>query len=356
MAPVVVALEPMRNGVLALSAAVVLLGLFLVLERSLGLIARLRINRREPTLTRLVYRVAENPSNIPADFRRLSRFDRKLVRSILLGLALDLRGETGDGIATLYRQLGFLKADLARLKSWRAVKRARAAADLGLIHFADAVPALLNALHDRDLRVRQAAVWAVGQVGGPTSLTSLVRLLGDQSLPVAQRAQEVLAERGREVVDAILAYAGSTASRAGRLATIELIGWLRITTGSHLLLGFMSDMDPEVRVKSVKAAAAIGDPNFLQTFHARLEDSSWPVRCQAAKGLSLIGSPESVPRLTIALRDPQWWVRFYAATALAELGAAGEAALSNALADPMPSVRDMARYLLERGDMVPALP
>jgi HEAT repeat protein len=355
MAPAV-GLEPLRNGVLALAAAVLLLALFLVLERSIALITRLRVGRRESALTRLVYRVLQNPTNIPPEFGRLRRFDRKLVRSILLGLALDLRGETGDAIAMLYRRLGFLKGDLTRLNSWRAVKRASAAADLGLIHFADAVPALLHALSDTDIRVRQAAVWAVGQVGSPTSLASLVRLLGDPSLTVSHRVQEVLAERGREVVDAIINYAGNTASRGGRLAAIELIGWLRITTGTHLLLGFMTDMDPEVRVKTVKAAAAIGDPGFLQVFHAGLQDSSWPVRCQAAKGLSLIGSPESVQPLSVALRDDQWWVRFYAATALAELGPPGEEELNRALQDPRPEVRDMARYLLERGDVVPALP
>jgi HEAT repeat protein len=352
----VLALEPLRNGVLALAATVILLALFLVIERGLGGITRFRTNRREPELTRLIYRVLQGTSSPAGNFRRLSRFDRQLVRSILLGLALDLRGETGEAIATLYRQLGFLRADLARLKSWRTNRRAGAAADLGLIHFPDAVPALVGALHDPDVRVRQAAVWAVGQVGPPEALAGLVPLLGDPSLAVSHRVQEVLAERGREVVAAMLSYAGGTSSRAGRLAAIELFGWLRITTASDLLLVYMSDLDPEVRVKSVKAAAAIGDPRFLETFHAALADPSWAVRCQAAKGLSLFGSPESVPRLTVALRDQQWWVRFYAATALAEGGPAGTEALSRALQDPEPSVRDMARYLLERGEMVPALP
>jgi hypothetical protein len=56
------------------------------------------------------------------------------------------------------------------------------------------------------------------------------------------------------------------------------------------------------------------------------------------------------------LRDRQWWVRFYAATALAEVGQLGELALRDALEDPEPSVRAMARYLLERGEAVPCLP
>jgi HEAT repeat protein len=352
----VVALEPLKNGVLILAGAVVLLALFILVERSIAGLVAARAGRREPRLSRLVYRAVQSSPVDAKDFRRLSRFDRKLVRSILLGLALDLRGDTGEAISDLYRKLGFIKRDLRRLRSWRATTRANAAADLGLIHCPESMPALLEAIKDSDVRVRQAALWAIGQVGTTAALAGLVRLLGDPSLVVAHRAQEVLVERGREVADAILSYAASTASRAGRLASIELIGWLRITAGSDLLLVCMSDLDPEIRVKSVKAAAAIGDPRFLETFHARLEDPRWEVRCQAAKGLSLFGSPSSVPRLSAALRDKHWWVRFYAATALAEVGPSGEAALSSALQDPEPSVHDMAHYLLGRGSALPALP
>src|ERR687892_690044 len=85
----------------------------------------------------------------------------------------------------------------------------------------------------------------------------------------------------------------------------------------------------ETRIKVVKAAAAIGDPRFLEPFHHALEDPQWEVRCQAARGLSVLGSPRSVPRLSRALCDPQWWVRFYAGVALAEVGAVGKAALTD---------------------------
>lgn len=355
MAPVV-AVEPMTIAVLGLAAAVVLLAALLLVQRTVVLLTQVRTSRREPILTRLVYEAVQASPLQPNRLTRLSRFDRKVVRSILLGLALDLRGDTAEAIAELYQHLGFLKRDLARIRSWRATVRAGAAADLGVIHAPSAVPALMKALDDGDIRVRQAAVWALGQVASPATLTGLLRLLGDRSLIVAHRALEILAERGREVVPAIVAYAETTASRSGRLAAIQLIGWLRITTGAHLLRTFMRDLDPEIRVKSVKAAAAIGDPSFLEMFHTCLDDSSWPVRCQAAKGLSLFGSPDSVPRLSRALRDQHWWVRFYAATALSEVGPPGEAALNGALSDADSNVRDMARYLLGRGQAVPALP
>jgi HEAT repeat protein len=199
-------------------------------------------------------------------------------------------------------------------------------------------------------------VWAAGQVGGPETLVTLIPLLGDTDRVVGRRAQEVLVERGRVVAPEILAYAGHTTNRNGRLAAIELMGWLRIASGVELLILSMSDLEPEVRIKSVKAAAAIGDPSFVESFHRALNDPRWEVRCQAAKGLSGLGSSESIARLNIALRDAHWWVRFYAATALAEIGGAGERALQSALLDPEPQVREMARYLVERGDAVPALP
>ena len=66
----------------------------------------------------------------------------------------------------------------------------------------------------------------------------------------------------------------------------------------------MSDLDPEVRVKSVKAAAAIGDPRFMPVFHRLLDDPRWEVRCQAAKGLSCLGAPIRFPFSSGAPRCP----------------------------------------------------
>jgi HEAT repeat protein len=354
MAPGVL-LEPLRSAVFALSAAVLLLLLVLLVERTFATVRSARTERRAGLLTTNVYRAIQNAGST-LSLGKLSRFDRRVVRGILLRLAIDLRGDSGDDIAALYRSLGFLQADLKRLGSWRSMRRASAAADLGLIRTVDAVPALSKILDDPDVRVRQTAVWALGQVGGPETLAALVRLLGDPSRIVARRVLEVLAERGQEIQAAIMTYAARTAVRAGRLAAIELLGWLRVAEAAELLVDFMGDLDPEVRVKSVKAAAAIGDPRFLDVFHRLLDDPRWEVRCQAAKGLGVFGSPASVPRLDQSLRDPSWWVRFYAATALSEAGLPGEEVLQRALSDPQPPVREMARYLLERGDAVPALP
>jgi HEAT repeat protein len=353
--PPVVVLEPLRAAVFALAGAIALLLLVLLVERAVSSFQKSRVGRKEALLTELVHRAIQAVPDV-SEVGALSRFDRRVVRGILLGLAPDLRGETGEAIAELYSSLGLLRGDLKRLRSWRAITRANVAADLGLVRTAEALPALTKALDDPDVRVREATVWALGQSGGPDTLAALVRLLGDSSVTVARRAQEVLAERGHEVKDAIQNYAARSTNRSGRLAAIELLGWLRISGGAEILVDFMGALDPEVRVKSVKAAAAVGDPRFMGVFHRLLSDPRWEVRCQAAKGLTVFGSPDSVPFLEKSLRDQHWWVRFYAATALSEAGPRGEEILQQALGDPDPPVRNMARYLLERGSAVPVLP
>ncbi len=354
--PSTVTLEVLRTCALALAVAVVMLALLLLAERIVAALFARRVRRREAELAPLVYQAIHDAAVPPAMPGKLTRFDRRVVRGILLRLSLDLRGDTGERIALLYQRLGLLQADQARLGSWGAIRRTRAAVDLGLIRAVPALPALIGAIDDGDTRVRQAAAWAVGQVGDREALLILIGLLGDPSGVVARRAQEVLADRGREVEDALLSYAGQAASREGRLRALELLGWLRIPESVELLLRLMGDPDSEIRIKAVKAATAIGDPRFLEPFHHAMDDARWEVRCQAARGLSVLGSPLSVPRLSLALRDPQWWVRFYAGVALAEVGASGKAALTDAVAGRPSPAHDMARYVLERGAAVPALP
>ncbi len=350
------ALNLLRIAVLAMAGGVLLLLAAVLCQHAWRRLTATHRRRREATLTPLLYGLLQDPAPEHTRFGRLSRADRRIIRDALLRLSLDIRGDAGDAIQAVYRDLGLLAADAAGLRSRRAARRARAAADLGLVGATDALPALRAALDDPDLPVRRAAVWAVGQVGDRQALAELVSRLGDPSENIGRRVQEVVAVRGHEVEQEILDYVAATESRPGRLAGVELIGWLRIAAGVPLLLRLIDDPDAETRIKSVKAAAAIGDPRFLAPFHERLRDAQWEVRCQAAKGLGVLGSPTSVPHLDAALRDQQWWVRFYAAAALAEIGSSGAAALTGALADPEPKVAGMARYLLERGHAVPALP
>lgn len=340
----------------AMAALVALLFVLLLAQRGLASLASGHVGRREAALRPLLFEALEEAGAVPGLRRALRPFDRFVLRTMLLRLALDLRGDESRAIADLYRDLGLLAAELRALGSWRVRRRAAAAANLATLRMPGIQRRLVRALDDPDRTVRVALIRAIGEIGDRHALVALVRRLGERSPTVVRQVEQVLIERGREIVPEIVAYAEQSPHVRGRRAAVEVLGLLRTPVAANLLLGLVRHPDRELRIRAVKAAAAIGDPRFLDAFHELLADPVWAVRCQAAKGLGALGSATSVPLLQAALGDDHWWVRFYAAVALAELGGAGHAALRAAVADPEPLVRDMARYLVERGPVLPALP
>jgi HEAT repeat protein len=342
--------------VATMAAITALLFVLLLIQRGLASVTSAHVRRREAVLGPLLLQALETPEAVARLRHALRPLDRSVLRMMLLRLALDLRGEESRAIADLYRTLGLLDAELQALGSWRARRRAAAAANLATLRMPRVQRHLIRALDDPDRTVRVALVRAIGEIGDQTALLALLRRLGERSPTIARQVEQVLVERGREVIPEIVAYARTSPSLRGRRAAVEVLGLLRAPLAADLLLDLVRHPDRELRIRAVKAAASIGDPRFLEAFHESLADPSWVIRCQAAKGLGTLGSPTSVPLLRAALGDEHWWVRFYAAVALAELGEPGHAALQAAVADPEPTVRDMARYLVERGPLLPALP
>ena len=342
--------------VASMAALIGLVFVLMIAQRLLASIVNGYARRREQILTPWLLRALEDPDSLPPLRRVLRPFDRLVVRNVLLRLALDLRGEDSRAIADLYRELGLLDDELRGLSAWRTGRRAAAAANLATLRMPRIQRQLVRALDDPERRVRIALIRALGEIGDRQALLALIPRLGERSPTVVRQVEQVLVDRGREVVSEIVAYATATTKRRGRRAAVEVLGLLRAPAAADLLLELVRDPDRELRIRSVKAAAAIGDPRFLEAFHELLTDAVWEVRCQAAKGLGTLGSPTSVELLRTALADQHWWVRFYAAVALAELGVAGHTALEAATDDAEPTVRDMARYLLARGALLPVLP
>ena len=342
--------------VAAMGALVLVVFVLLLAQRAVASIVSAHLRRREAALGPVLLRALHSPVAIPRLRRALRPFDRYVIRTMLLRLALDLRGEEARGIADLYRELGLLDAELDALASWRARRRAAAAANLATLRMPRIQRQLIRALGDPARTVRIALIRALGEIGDRQALLALIRRLGERSPTVVRQVEEVLLERGREVLPEIVAYAESSRTLRGQRAAVEVLGLLRAPLAADLLLDLVRRPDRGLRLRAVRAAAAIGDPRFLPAFGELLTDASWEIRCQAAKGLGALGSPGSVPGLRAALADDHWWVRFYAAVALAELGESGHTALRAGLADPEPTVRAMARYRLERGPLLPALP
>ena len=81
---------------------------------------------------------------------------------------------------------------LENLESDDPILRWGAAAALGRIGAAEAVPALIEALGDEDWRVRRNAAWALGQIGEASALPHLARLSRDPVDAVQEMAGEAV--------------------------------------------------------------------------------------------------------------------------------------------------------------------
>ena len=167
---------------------------------------------------------------------------------------------------------------------WSA--RQGAAWALGIIRDAAAVPGLLNRLDDADGEVRVAAAAALGEIGDPASVPGLLRLLHHEFSDLSAAAAEALAHIGLPAVPG--------------------------------LLRLLYEGDGEVRAAAAEALGHIGEP-ALEGLVTALHHSIEEVRWAAVEALGAIGTP-AVPSLVEALRDPSRVVREAATAALGKIG------------------------------------
>jgi len=201
---------------------------------------------------------------------------------------------------------GFLKPklstrylDLARRESQIPRVRVAAAQVLGDLGPAarNAVPALVEALRDRDPTLRRNAAFALGKIRAKPALVvpALAGLLSDRNEEVRMYAAIALKKFGSQAVSAV--------------------------------------------------------PDLI----AALTDRNWQVRDRAALALGAIGKKQGgvVPALEEALQDEHRYVRSSAATALASLAPhtrSARAALAQARYDPDAEVRYSANVAMRQMD------
>ncbi len=276
---------------------------------------------------------------------------REAAVDFLLDHSEVVRGEARDRISRALEGLGFVDQETARLGSRSWWHRASAADRLGLSRSPRAIEALTQHLEDADGDVRLRAAKALGMIGGQAAIRPLVAALAQPSRWSTLRVAEILASMGGGVESELVAT-WHTMPRVSRLATLDILGRLRIPGSAAFLLERLSDEDPDLRARAAHALGKLGDPTVHRGLIGCLRDPEWPVRAMAAKALGRIRAAEGVEPLTALLQDRQWWARSNAAEALRDLGARGAAALLKALDAPDPFARHQAVLMLEQSGVI----
>jgi len=212
---------------------------------------------------------------------------------------------------------------------------------------APAVPGLREALSDAEARVREAAAWALGRIGDKEAVLGLLRALGDANEWTRRVAAKALGRIGdKEAVPGLLRALGD-ANADVREAAAEALGEIGDTAAVPGLLHALDDADAYVREAAAEALGRISDQAAVEGLLRALGDAKWWVRRAAAEALERIGDQAAVPGLLHALDDANADVREAAAAALGEIGdQAAVPGLLHALDDANADVRRAAAEAL----------
>jgi HEAT repeat protein/beta-lactamase regulating signal transducer with metallopeptidase domain len=182
-----------------------------------------------------------------------------------------------------------------------------------------AVAALIEALKDEDAEVREHALFALSQVGGPRAAEALIAALKDSNSQIREKAVWGLGIRhGEGQVDALIGALRDSNSRVREKAAWSL-GLRGNQSSVEPLVNALRDEDAQVRERSAWALGLKGDHRAIEPLINALKDGASEVRGMAAWSLGMKGDHRALKALNAAMKDGNKDVRHKASWALGML-------------------------------------
>lgn len=222
------------------------------------------------------------------------------------------------------------------------------------------VPALVEALRERDGRDRASVAAALGAIGSDAAIRALVAALEDRA--IAPAASQALVSAGASAVPHLLRALGTPA----RIHAIRALGAIGAPSATAHLVPLLADSAEDVRVATLEALGAIGDPRAARSVSAMTNDARPRVAAAAIRALGRLDGPGALPIARQALERSDASLRREALRALVVLDPAatapvladavtahdpvlGPVAIELALASPHPALVALQYGLLREG-------
>ncbi|MBI3317697.1 MAG: HEAT repeat domain-containing protein [Candidatus Omnitrophica bacterium] len=200
-----------------------------------------------------------------------------------------------EGTKSMEVLLKALKEDPQREVRWQA------AVELEALGSADAVPALVEALKDRDSLVRTGAAEALKGLADPRAVHPLARALKDQDSSVRRAAAEGLGRMGDKAAVPALSRALFHRDVQTRRRAAEALLRLKDPSASRALVRSFSDWDPKVRKTATDALISFGNQKETVPILIRRLRAWKPwIREHAARTLGGFKDPGSLKALRLA--------------------------------------------------------
>jgi len=283
------------------------------------------LRRRAEQAARIAAELGAHLPSSTSDFDAITHwvtaartYPRPVVRGLLEPVLNMTVGEPRLVVGEIWRDLGFLKEDMALSRSRFASRRVRAMRGLSLVAGPEEAPILLERLHDLHV-IRIMVAQILVRIGSPDHLracfagfTLTSRLLEQ---PLAEVLTQVDAAQMTALLDLVLSKSDPNVQR------LILVASARTVPDECLrrLPAAAAHGDRELRIGAVQAVAVLGAPELAPLLVGALVDPAAEVRAQGAKALGRMRLQSTIEPLALALEDAAFWVRQNAAAALAAL-------------------------------------
>jgi HEAT repeat protein len=226
------------------------------------------------------------------------------------------------------------------LRDDRSSVRQAAAKALGSTGSEEAERALLAAIDHKDAATRVAVAQALGSIASAPSVGALARALGDRDKGVRECAVAALGRIGSAEAIAALVSAFESQDRDVRQAAVAALRASSWTPADSRQRAVHAALNGDVAAAEAEGRAAVGP------LVVALGDRDAVARRAAAEALGSIGGTEAVGPLVAALGDHDEQVRGAAGRALVQIGPVAAPAIIGALGEKSALVRAAAGGIL----------
>jgi HEAT repeat protein len=253
---------------------------------------------------------------IPYEAWRRNPFDRRIVEQVVLDRFEAADPQESARLLRFLRESGLIEKRIFEARDHRGWRRWRALVALGRTRAPEGVPALAEALRDRKLENRQAALRGLGQMGSPKAGEEILAWIVEAGPRVASLpVQNALINCSRECPQILVPYL-QQAEGPVREVLARVMGEVATPSLEGDLIGLAEDELPELRAAAARAMSSAQPHHAVEVLTELSRDSVWFVRLRAVVALGKLHNALATPAILQALTDANRLIRMRAGEGL----------------------------------------
>ena len=256
---------------------------------------------------------------IPYAEWRAKAFDRKIIEEMVLDAFEGAPPDESAQLLKFLRASGLVEKRIFEARQLTGWRRMRALVALGRTRAPEGIPALADALRDRNPEIRVAALRGLGRTACPQAAEEILSWVGEVGLAVPALAlQSALIQCSGERPQILIPYV-QQAEGPLREVLGRVLGEVATPSLALDLLPFVEDEREELRASAARAVFRAEQGVALPVLKQLAKDPVWFVRLRAIISLGRLRDPLAIPSLIGGLQDSNRLVRLRAGEALVEL-------------------------------------